>query len=72
VAYKLDLPESTLMHPVFHVSQLKQAMGSKYPVTPTVPDGMLHMQIPEQVLQRRLVACGKKSMMQILVKWSSF
>jgi hypothetical protein len=71
VAYKLDLPQSSLVHPVFHVSQLKQAVGSKYPVTPVVPDGMLHMQVPEKVLQRRLVARSKKSVMQVLVKWSS-
>jgi hypothetical protein len=50
VTYKLDLPESSLVHSVFHVSQLKQAVGSKYHVTPVVPDGMLHMQVPEQVL----------------------
>jgi hypothetical protein len=71
VAYKLDLPESSRVHPVFHVSHLKQAVGSKFPVTPVVPDGLLHMQVPEQVLQRHLVARGKKFVMQVLVRWSS-
>jgi hypothetical protein len=71
VAYKLDLPESSRVYPVFHVSHLKQAVGSKFPVTPVVPDGLLHMQVPEQVLQRHLVARGKKFVMQVLVRWSS-
>jgi hypothetical protein len=48
VAYKLDPPESSLVHLMFHVSQLKQAVGSKFHVTPVVPDGMLHMEVPEQ------------------------
>lgn len=38
VAYKLALPPSAAIHPVFHVSQLKQVVGGQV-VSPTLPDG---------------------------------
>jgi hypothetical protein len=40
VAYKLALPENSLVHPIFHVSQLKQVVGSKYQVTSSIPTGL--------------------------------
>ncbi|KAA0054635.1 reverse transcriptase [Cucumis melo var. makuwa] len=36
MAYKLELPENTSIHPVFHVSQLKKLMGEHSNVQPTI------------------------------------
>jgi hypothetical protein len=71
VAYKLALSASSLLHPVFHVSQLKKVVGSNHQVTPSVPSGLSSLQVPERVLQRHLVAHGTKTIMQVLIKWST-
>jgi hypothetical protein len=46
VAYKLILPSSSQVHPVFHVSQLKQALPVKYQVA-DLPTALVGLQFPE-------------------------
>ena len=37
MAYKLELPASTLVHPFFHVSSLKKVIGDKIPLQKIFP-----------------------------------
>lgn len=72
VAYKLDLPEHSLIHPVFHVSQLKPFTPNYSPVYRELPKlvdlGALDV-LPEKVLDRRLVKKGNQAIPQVLIKW---
>jgi len=50
VAYKLELPSPTSIHPVFYVSQLKQAILPGTLVTPSLPADIELHRIPEEIL----------------------
>ena len=58
VAYKLQLPEKTKLHDVFHVNQLKKHVGPKAVVNPKLPvlteDGKIKT-FPLKILQRRQI-----------------
>ena len=57
-AYKLALPADSLIHPIFHVSQLKPFTPNYTPVfaeLPTLADLDAQEVIPEAILERRLV-----------------
>jgi hypothetical protein len=68
VAYKLKLPTSVSIHPVFHVSQLKKTVGSQV-VAAALPADFPEFQVPERILQRCWTA-GPHPVEEVLVKWS--
>ena len=56
VAYKLELPASLQVHPVFHVSCLKKVIGENLPGQKILPeldeDGKIILE-PEEIMETR-------------------
>jgi hypothetical protein len=74
VAYKLELPQGSQVHNVFHVSQLKEYRADFTPVfadLPKLPSLDTVDTTPEKILDRRLVKKGNTAILQTLIKWTN-
>lgn len=69
VAYKLQLPEQSTVHPVFHVSQLKGAIPVSHSASP-LPVSFTGLQVPQKILQKRVATVGSDVRLQALIQWS--
>lgn len=74
VAYRIQLPPGSCIHPLCHVSQLKKKLSNSQQLSPQLPlvDDDGHMRVePVHILERRLVKRNNRAVTQILAEWSN-
>ena len=74
MAYKLELPASSRVHPVFHVSCLKKAIGENLLVQTIFPEldeeGKIILE-PEAITETRTRQLRNRSISEHLIKWKN-
>jgi hypothetical protein len=72
MAYKLELPSSSRVHPVFHVSCLKKVISDKISVQTIFPEldeeGKIILD-PEAITDTRIHQLRNRSISEYLIKW---
>ncbi|KAK2380216.1 hypothetical protein QL285_035697 [Trifolium repens] len=72
VAYELQLPSGARIHPVFHVSKLKEFHGNPPDTLPTLDaavEGTMVPLVPSKILGYRTLHGKKGGIRQVLVQW---
>jgi hypothetical protein len=73
VAYKLELPSSSQVHPVVHVSQLKKHVPANTPVSSSITSlaDVTDMIVqPLQIIERAFIPHGSTTARRIRVRWT--
>jgi hypothetical protein len=72
MAYKLELPTSSRVHLVFHVSCLNKFIGDKIPVQTILPEheeeGKIILE-PESITDTRICQLRNRFILEYLIKW---
>jgi hypothetical protein len=72
MAYKLEFPASSRVHPVFHVSCLKKIIGENIPVQTIFAEldkeGKIILE-PEAITDKRIRKLRNRSILEYLIKW---
>ncbi|CAN6720302.1 unnamed protein product [Malus baccata var. baccata] len=74
VAYKIQLPNHSKLHHVFHVSCLKKHLGENVQTTIALPvftDTGILQEVPIAILARRMVKKGDTATTEALVQWQN-
>jgi hypothetical protein len=69
VAYKLDLPSSSFIHPVFHVSLLKRTVGNRMVHHSLLDNPREPLLQPQVIMDHRMVKRGVRAATQVLIHW---
>jgi hypothetical protein len=74
MAYKLELPATSRVYPVFHVSCLKKVIGDKIPIQTILPEldeeGKVILE-PEKISGTRTKQLRNRVITEYLVKWKN-
>ena len=74
MAYKLELPAASQVHPIFHVSCLKKVIGENLPIQTILPEldeeGKIILE-PESVIETRTRLLRNRSISEYLIKWKN-